>query len=161
LDPRIKRLSFVSSPKRNATEELLCKKYDEMKSTMKAEATTTTTDEEKQSQKKTSRILANSKEHDSPICSDEVTEYLLLEEIDLERNPFTWWKKRKGKFPVLYRLAMKYFSVYTSLTVNEKMFSDANNLLTDKEAGISSELFKYLIFLKQNNKNLDSIHSES
>jgi len=43
----------------------------------------------------------------------------------------------------------------------KKLFSDANNLLSDKETGMNPELFKYLIFLKQNNKNLDSIHSKS
>lgn len=52
---------------------------------------------------------------------------------------------------------MKYLSVYTTSTVNEKLFSDANNLI-DKE---NSHLFKYKMFLKQYNKNLESINSRS
>ena len=145
LDPRIKKLSFISTPKRYTAEDLLRKKYGEIKSIMETGKTETTTiNENKQIQRETSTILANLKK---PVSStDEVAEYLYLEEIDLENNPFTWWKKRKEKFPVLCYLAMKYLSVYTSSTVSEKLFSEANNLLTDKEIGMNSELFKYLIF---------------
>ncbi|CAB4431302.1 unnamed protein product [Rhizophagus irregularis] len=52
----------------------------------------------RQSQRITSSILANLKKPSSPVCSDEVTEYLPLEEIDLESNPFMWWKERKENF---------------------------------------------------------------
>ncbi|EXX57588.1 E2 ubiquitin-conjugating protein UBC5 [Rhizophagus irregularis DAOM 197198w] len=154
LDPRIKRLSFVSTSKRYAVEDLLRKKYREMKSTMETE---NDIDRNRQSQRITSSILANLKKPSSPVYSDEVTEYLLLEEIDLESNPFMWWKERKENFPILYSFAMKYLSVYTTSTVNEKLFSDANNLI-DKE---NSHLFKYKMFLKQYNKNLESINSRS
>jgi len=128
---------------------LLHEKYEEMKSTMETEDTDVTINQNnKKSQKKTSSILANLKKRASPTSVDEVAEYLCLEEIDLESDPFTWWKGRKEKFPVLCSLAMKYLSAYTSSTVSEKLFSDANSLLTDNETGINSELFKYLIFLK-------------
>ncbi|EXX64832.1 hypothetical protein RirG_139030 [Rhizophagus irregularis DAOM 197198w] len=152
LDPRIKNLSFVSSSKRYAVEDLLYKKYREMRSTMEIEPDKNV--DIKQSQQKTSSILASLKKPAFPIHVNEVTEYLNLEEIDLECNPFIWWKERKDKFPILCDLAMKYLSVYTTSTINEKLFSNANNLI-DKD---NSELFKYMIFLKQNSKNLKSIH---
>ncbi|CAB4494558.1 unnamed protein product [Rhizophagus irregularis] len=154
LDPRIKRLSFISTSKRYAVEDLLRKKYREMKSTMETE---NDIDRNRQSQRIASSILANLKKPSSPVCSDEVTEYLPLEEIDLESNPFMWWKERKEKFPILYSFAMKYLSVYTTSTVNEKLFSDANDLIDEE----NSHIFKYKIFLKQNSKNLESINSRS
>ncbi|GBC41328.2 ubiquitin-conjugating enzyme [Rhizophagus irregularis DAOM 181602=DAOM 197198] len=152
LDPRIKNLSFVSSSIRHAAEDFLYIKYREIRSTMETE--TDTNGDNEQSQQRTSSIFASLKKLTFPTHVNEFIEYLNLEEIDLESNPFTWWKERKEKFPILYRIAMKYLSVYTTSTVNEKLFSDANNL-TDKE---NSDLFKYLIFLRQNNKNLESIH---
>ncbi|CAB4381656.1 unnamed protein product [Rhizophagus irregularis] len=152
LDPRIKNLSFVSSSIRHAAEDFLYIKYREIRSTMETE--TDTNGDNEQSQQRTSSIFASLKKLTFPTHVNEFIEYLNLEEIDLESNPFTWWKERKEKFPILYRIAMKYLSVYTTSTVNEKLFSDANNL-TDKE---NSDLFKYLIFLRQNNKNLELIH---
>jgi hypothetical protein len=49
LDPRIKRLSFISTSERYAVEDLLREKYKETKSIMEA----TSSNENKQSQKKT------------------------------------------------------------------------------------------------------------
>ncbi|GBB85276.1 hypothetical protein RclHR1_11830007 [Rhizophagus clarus] len=151
LDPRIKRLSFISDEERNTVKDLLHKRYREMNTIMEVGNNTNIY---RQSQKKS--ILANLKKSISPTFA-EVTEYLDQEEIDLESNPFTWWKERKEKFPVLHRLAMKYLSVYATSTVNEKLFCDANNLI-DKD---NSDIFKYLIFLKQNRMNLETINSGS
>ncbi|CAG8716763.1 23153_t:CDS:2 [Rhizophagus irregularis] len=153
FDPRIKRLSFVSDPKVNAVKDLLYEKYREMETIIEAD---NHIHKYKQSQKRTSSILANLKKPVPPTCA-EITEYWDQEEIDLESNPFTWWKERKEKFPVLFPLAMKYLAVYTTSTVSEKLFSEANNL-TDKG---NSDIFKYLIFLKQNNKILELINSNS
>ncbi|CAB4493629.1 unnamed protein product [Rhizophagus irregularis] len=153
LDPRIKRLSFISTSKRYEVENLLHEKYKEMKSV--TETKTDHINENEQKQKRTNSILASLKKSSSTIHAVEVSEYLHLEEIDLDSNPFTWWKERKEKFPILYHFAIKYLSVYATSTINEKLFSDINNSIYKN----NSELFKYLIFLKQNNKNLESINN--
>ncbi|GBC05829.1 hypothetical protein RclHR1_06450007 [Rhizophagus clarus] len=153
LDPRIKRLSFISDDERNAAKELLHKKYREMNMITKADNNEGIY---KKGHGRKSSILANLKKSVPPICA-EVSEYLDQEEIELENDPFTWWKERKEKFPVLQHFAMKYLSVYAASTVNEKLFYDANNLF-DKD---NSDIFKYLIFLKHNKKNLESINSKS
>ncbi|CAG8534902.1 12158_t:CDS:2 [Rhizophagus irregularis] len=153
LDPRIKRLSFISTSKRYEVENLLHEKYKEMKSV--TETKTNHINENEQKQKRTNSILASLKKSSSTIRAVEVSEYLHLEEIDLDSNPFTWWKERKEKFPILYHFAIKYLSVYATSTINEKLFSDINNSIYKN----NSELFKYLIFLKQNNKNLESINN--
>ncbi|GBC41325.2 ubiquitin-conjugating enzyme [Rhizophagus irregularis DAOM 181602=DAOM 197198] len=153
LDPRIKRLSFISGPERSVVKDLLYEKYIEMETNIEAD---NHIHKYKQSQKRTSSILANLKK---PVRSmgAEVIEYLDQEEIGLENSPFTWWKERKEKFPILYPFAMKYLSVYTTSTVNEKLFSEAYNLIDNG----NSDIFKYLIFLKQNDKNVELINSRS
>jgi hypothetical protein len=48
---------------------------------------------------------------------DEIVEYLQLEEIDLEGDPFTWWHEWEEKFPILSFIAKKYLPVYACLMV--------------------------------------------
>jgi hypothetical protein len=154
LDPRMKDLSFVSSDKCNEIKNLLRDKYNEMQ--------TDSTSQPIQSmkslvKKKKLTILASLKK--PPTRSyDEIAEYLQLEEIDLEGDPFTWWHEREEKFPILSFIAKKYLPVYACSTASERLFSDAGNLLTAKRTRISADLFKKLIFLKRNAKHLDSIH---
>ena len=153
LDSRMKDLSFVLPDKCNDTKDLLREKYNEIQSStlqpiqsMKSPV-----------KKKKLTILAGLKK--APIRScDEIAEYLQLEEIDLENNPFIWWHDREEKFPILSLLAKKYLSVYACSTASERLFSDAGNLLTVKRTRISPNLFKNLIFLKRNAKHLNSIH---
>ena len=57
--------------------------------------------------------------------SKEVLEYLKLNEIDWEENPFTWW----AHFHSLSILARKYLHVPAASTAYEKMFSDAGNIM--------------------------------
>jgi hypothetical protein len=160
----MKNLSFVSARNRFAAEELLREKFNEMKDELDQELDTTISDTiaNKQSKKKTKKmkqftVLANLKKPQTPI-SDEIEEYLKLEEIDLEENCSTWWYEKREKFPVLSRLAKKYLAVYACSTASERLFSDAGNLLTVKRARTSPALFKRIIFLKRNGKHLDSIH---
>src|SRR6185295_5228179 len=103
-----------------------------------------------------SSILSSFKKHTSSTV-EEISDYLKLEEIDFEYDPFVWWHERQNKFPVLSSLAKKYLSVFASSTTSERLFSDAGNLITEKRTRISPMLFKRLMFLKRNEKYLDSI----
>jgi hypothetical protein len=102
-------------------------------------------------------VFVNLKKKASP-ANDEVGTYLLLEEIDLQSNPFTWWYERREKFPILSYLAKKYLAVFACSTSSERLFSDAGNLLTAKRSRMCPKLFKKLMFLKRNSKHLGSIH---
>jgi hypothetical protein len=153
LDPRMKELSFVPSDKYDETKSLLQEKYNEMQNLTPQSIQPARTPPKK----KKLTILASLKKP-STRSLDEVAEYLQLEEIDFESNPFTWWYEREEKFPVLSLLAKKYLSIYACSTASERLFSDAGNLLTVKRTRINPDLFKRLIFLKRNAKHLDSIH---
>ena len=152
LDPRMKDLSFVSPERCNEIRDLLREKYNEIyrQSSQPIQS--------KSPAKKKKNTLLTSLKKQPTRSYDEVTEYLQLEEIDLESDPFNWWRKREEKFPNLSFLAKKYLPVYACLTASERLFSDAGNLLTNKRTRISPNLFKQLIFLKRNAKHLDSIH---
>jgi hypothetical protein len=153
LDPRMKDLSFVSPEKYDDTKKLLREKYNEMQSSTFQPNQLA----KSPGKKKRLTILAGLKK--TPTRSrEEVVEYLQLEEIDLESDPFIWWSDREEKFPILSLLAKKYLSVYACSTASERLFSDAGNLLTVKRTKIDPNLFKKLLFLKRNAKHLNSIH---
>lgn len=153
LDPRMKDLSFVSFNKCDEVKNLLYEKYNEIQNSRSQPNQLT----KSPVKKKKLTILAGLKK--APVqLYDEIDEYLKLEEIDLDRNPFIWWSEREEKYPILSLLAKKYLSVYACSTASERLFSDAGNLLTVKRTRISTDLFKKLIFLKRNAKHLDSIH---
>jgi hypothetical protein len=155
LDPRMKDLSFVLPDKCNNTKNLLREKYNTMQGL--SQPTIQSTSPVK---KKKLTILAGLKKP-STQSRDEIAEYLQLEEIDLEGDPFIWWYNRQEKFPILSFFAKKYLSVYACSTASERLFSDAGNLLTAKRTRINPDLFKKLIFLKRNAKHLNSIHKPS
>ena len=154
LDPRMKDLSFVLTEKCDNTKDLLREKYNLMQNSSQSVIQLTTSPVKK----KKLTILAGLKK--PPVQShDEIVEYLQLEEISLEDDPFIWWYNRQEKFPILSFFAKKYLSVYACSTASERLFSDAGNLLTAKRTRINPNLFKKLIFLKRNAKHLSSIHS--
>ena len=141
LDPRTKELSFVSLDKCNDTKDLLREKYNEMMQSSTFQPIQST----KSPKKKKHTILAGLK-RPSTQSHDEITEYLQLEEIDFERNPFDWWYEREEKFPVLSLLAKKYLAVYACSTASERLFSDARNLISTKRTHLSPDLVNKFYF---------------
>ena len=162
LDPRMKDLSFVSDSERSAAKDLLEEKYKELKFQDSNDnlLLPINVDDNRKKNKKAYTIFADLKKKIIP-ADDEIGNYLQLEEIDFEGDPFAWWYERKEKFPILTYLAKKYLAVYACSTASERLFSDAGNILTAKRARTCPNFFKKLIFLKRNGKHLDSIHGES
>ena len=95
----------------------------------------------------------------SVVALDEIGEYLQLYEIPLQSNSLTWWNEKKDKFPILSNLAQKYLTVSVTSTVSKYLFSDTENLLTNKKRYIKLKLFKKIMFLKRNADNFDTIYS--
>jgi hypothetical protein len=91
-------------------------------------------------------------------ATNEISEYLALEEIPFEKDPFAWWNERKEKFPVLSQLSRKILGIRAASTPSERLFSDAGNLLTVKRTRIKPELFSRVMFLKRNSHHFASIH---
>ncbi|CAG8740338.1 13634_t:CDS:2, partial [Racocetra fulgida] len=121
LDPRCKSLTFVTFDEQFATENLLYEEY-----TVKSTST---------GKNAKNSILSSFKKY-TPATVEELSDYLKLEEIDFDCDPFVWWHERRNKFSVMSQLAKKYLAVYTSSTASERLFSDAGNLITAKRTRI-------------------------
>jgi hypothetical protein len=92
------------------------------------------------------------------MAENEIHEYLALEEIPFEKDPYAWWNERKEKFPVLNQLSRKILGIWAASTPSERLFSDAGNLLSVKRTRIKPELFSCVMFLKRNGHHFASIH---
>ncbi|CAG8506168.1 7745_t:CDS:2, partial [Scutellospora calospora] len=95
LDPRCKNLSFVSFAERFTTENLLCDEYKKMKNNIDKEKKNVRTEVKSTSVKKKTKssILSSFKKH-MPVTVEEISDYLKLEEIDVEYDSFVWWYER-------------------------------------------------------------------
>ncbi|CAB5350312.1 unnamed protein product [Rhizophagus irregularis] len=106
LDPRFKNLHlFTQIQKQDAIDELQ-NRYNKMK----LEQSTTSTTPPAQPRKKRSLFYAFTKSSTST-AENEVNEYLALDEIPFESDPYAWWNDRKEKFPVLSQLARKKLGI--------------------------------------------------
>ena len=81
------------------------------------------------------------------------------DKIKFTQSPFEWWANKKGKYPILARLARIYLAVPATSTPSERLFSNAGNLLTSKRTRMHPELFKRIMFLKRNAFKVDNIYS--
>ena len=151
LDPRFKKLRFSTQDQKQKTEDELQNKYNEMKLNQHFTPITPTPSQ----RKKRSLFDAFTK----PLTAEsEVGEYLELEEIPFEKDPYAWWNERKEKFPILSQLSRKILGIRAASTPSERLFSDAGNLLTVKRTRIKPELFSRVMFLKRNGHHFITIH---
>ena len=165
LDPRTKNLKDVSVQIQLQTEELLHNKVEELKlashlgnsSPNSSPNFTSTTPKSKKIKYKNS-VFTKFRKSRPNAADEEVQEYLKLDEIDWEENPFTWWAQNEKYFPNIAILAQRYLSVPAASAASERMFSDAGNLMGPKRTRMNPELFKRIIFLKRNFSMLPSIH---
>jgi hypothetical protein len=160
LDPRIKDLSFVTVKQRFDAEEFLSDIYEREKALkLSSDSNSDLTQEEENDSQIYDSIFASFKTSTVEEIN-EVTDYLALKKVNFESDPLVWWQKQEESFPILSKLAKKYLAVYACSTSNERLFSDAGNLLTAKRTRMSPKLLKRIIFLKRNGKYVDSIHPQ-
>ncbi len=162
LDPRIKSLKFVEEKVCDEVKELLKSKYNQLKTdsllaTIRQLLATTsyTPSTPSFTQPSLFSIFGKnaSQQHD-----DEVTIYLSLPKLDFEYDPFVWWNDHKKRFPILSKLTQIYLPVPATSILSERLFSDAEKLLTAKRTHLNSNLFNRLMFLKKNASFVKNIH---
>jgi hypothetical protein len=156
FDLRFKSLDFIKS--QQICNNIIKKLQEEYK-TLKQNLSSVfiTSDENKSNptamenfwKKKNSRMI-------TPV-KDELQHYLSLPELPAleEYDPFKWWTTNKTEYPVLHKLAIKYLSIPATSVPSERLFSDANNLITPQRNRLDSFLVNQLMFLKRNRKHID------
>ena len=125
LDPRCKKLAFATHEQRIDAENKLQILYNELLQEVESDSITP---------KDPTTIQPNLKP-DSPIqkykdmmrhgiraqrksvIQDEVKEYLIIDEIDIENDPFKWWCVNKEYFPILAKLARVFLQLLLLVNV--------------------------------------------
>ena len=88
---------------------------------------------------------------------NEIQHYLNLPELPAlkEYGPFAWWATNKAQYPILHKIAIKYLSIPATSVPSERLFSDANNLVTSQRTRLDSSIINKIMFLKRNRKHMN------
>ncbi|KAF0721163.1 zinc finger BED domain-containing protein 4-like [Aphis craccivora] len=71
--------------------------------------------------------------------------YLQQPIIDCMQSPIEFWLK--SPFPVLTKIALKYFTVVATSVASERLFSKAGNIITDHRSRLNHRRLEKLVFL--------------
>jgi hypothetical protein len=83
----------------------------------------------------------------------EFEKYLNELNVDMTANVFEWWHHRKGIYPRLHGLMLKYLIIPATSAASERVFSTAGLILEDRRSRLSDEHVNMLIFLYKNLKS--------
>ena len=106
LDPRFKKLKFITQERKKDVEDELHKKYNAMKSGQSNSSSLPSSPSQQRKKRSLFDVFTN-----PTVAENEVIEYLELEEIPFEKDPYTWWNERKEKFPIISQLARKILGI--------------------------------------------------
>ena len=66
------------------------------------------------------------------------TRTIYAEDLDVT-NPLEWWSRHQSEYPVLYRMALDLFSIPGMSAECERVFSQAEKMITDERNRLSPE----------------------
>jgi zinc finger BED domain-containing protein 1 (E3 SUMO-protein ligase ZBED1) len=144
LDPRFKLLQFVTNEDRQEAVETLRREFDALDGNVELSALALSNEES---------VMANffsslqGSEADRNV--DEFDLYMALPPIRANENndPVEWWRRNRGTYPVMARLARKYLAVKATSVPSEQLFSAAGNLITEKRSRLSDSIVSQLLFV--------------
>ena len=65
-------------------------------------------------------------------------------------NPIVYWQDKKTLYPILARLAAKYLSIPAASVASERLFSTANQIISDQRNSLNPERAEMLLFINKN-----------
>ena len=65
-------------------------------------------------------------------------------------DPLEWWKERRGKFPIIWRLARKYLAIPATSASSERIFSRMSNIIDPTRTRLSPERASALLRIHDN-----------
>lgn len=155
LDPRCKSLNFANESQKNQTKALLREIYNEKKQELGVIQQQIS---ETPANPLLQNMFANRRRRER---QDEIEQYMMIEEIDVNTCPFKWWASQSSRFPILSQLAKKYLAIPASSAASERLFSDAGNVMTARRINLLPSTFEHLIFCKRNWHLVGRIFPES
>lgn len=81
---------------------------------------------------------------------NEVAAYTLVPALDMDSDPFQWWREHKASFPHLAILAMKYLCIPATSAAVERLFSKSGLIVSALRSCMSSSTLEELIYMKLN-----------
>jgi hypothetical protein len=73
-----------------------------------------------------------------------------VSKIKFPTDPVVWWGSNAARFPLLSRVARKYFSAPASSVCSERLFSTAGHIITDERSRLDPDRAEMLLFLNRN-----------
>lgn len=148
LDPRYKRLPFLTSEQRGIVEETLESYVEELPLRLPSNESESeiTTSKPPSKRRKLSFLVYDTPEKEQ---SDELKSYL-LEKMDPHCKPLEWWRRNEHTFPKVAQVAKKVLAVPATSVPSERIFSAAGLLINKLRNRLSSDLVDSIIFLNKN-----------
>ena len=86
----------------------------------------------------------------SQVVAKEFDQYFHYPKVDLETNPLEWWKLNNKQFPLVSKLARRYWCVCATSVPSERVFSTGGNVVTTACSSLKPHNASKLIFLASN-----------
>ncbi len=157
LDPRFRKLSFLSDAERDKVQEIIVEKASSSSSKSDEETASSPssqTDEPPKKKKKLSvldRLLGEDMNNDDESSvTEEVACYFQERPIKRSEDPFAWWRGNANRFPHLAVLARHYLAIPATSTPSERVFSVAGIVVDKRRCALTAEMIDALVFLHKN-----------
>ena len=158
LDPRFKKLKFISSNERDGIFNSLKTEFDHVffgKDLSGGRKEASENDDDSKPQKKR-RVEVNydvsdeEEEAGDDTVSDisKELESYKKEDEDPDTEPMAWWRAKESKYPLLSRLARRFLCVPATSVEAERRFSDLGLLLTKRRLCLTGQHVDMILFLK-------------
>ena len=152
LDPRFRKLSFLSKSEQDKLQRILLQKASNV------DCTVTTDDRGEPPVKKRPSVLDRLLGEDKDIEEDdeavstleEIKMYFQERPIKRKEDPLFWWRGNASRFPHLAVLAQKYLGIPATSTPSERVFSVAGIVVDKRRCALTAEMINALVFLHKN-----------
>uniref|UniRef100_A0A667YW07 BED-type domain-containing protein n=1 Tax=Myripristis murdjan TaxID=586833 RepID=A0A667YW07_9TELE len=155
LDPRHKKLRFLSPDVRAASKTHMEEIFEKEKEMARARPGEQETEDEPGAKKHKSAMafLLGAPYHveeQEENSESELEQYLSLPAIPLEADPLEWWKKHEQQYPIMSRLARKFLCIPATSVASERVFSAAGQAVSKLRSRLLPDNVDKLIFLNKN-----------
>ena len=155
LDPRFRKLSFLSPAQRSEVKTVLEEKASTGGDSCTSTSPSSSSDQPPCKKKKPSVLDSllgeeDSSDNEGGSIVEEVALYLDERPIKRKEDPIAWWRANANRFPRLAVLARRYLSIPATSTPSERVFSVAGIVVDKRRCALSAEMINALVFLHRN-----------